>query len=194
MSTIVEIEEQLAERPDVSLLRQKITWLCQLIRWMMTAFVLWALYANLQPLIINGASKSAIEWNAYWGLALGTVTETKVYMNRAIFLVSWAAAALLGWAIWKLMSGYLAGEILSAEAAQRLRLVGIIGFASAVIDIVVRPIALGVLSMDIVKQTPLLDWVEPRDLLYFCIALFVLSLGHIQGTAARINDEHRQIV
>lgn len=190
MTTTLEI----ADRPQVSLLRTRIGWLCQLIRWLTTIWVLWTLYLNLKPIVIVGAGQSAVEWNTYWGLAEGTVTAAKVYMNRAIFFVSWASAALLGWAVWKLMTGYLNGEILSAEAARRLRLVGLIGFASAAIDVIARPLAVGALSPEILDKIHLLEWIEPRDLLYFMISLFVLSLGHIQGTAALISDEHKQFV
>jgi hypothetical protein len=36
--------------------------------------------------------------------------------------------------------------------------------------------------------------VEPRDIMYVSIALFIVSLGHIQRTAATISDENRQFV
>jgi hypothetical protein len=183
---------QSAGQPSIPLLREKIGWLCQLIRRLIVAWLIWQLYSNLLPLI--SPAQSAGDWNRYWGLPPETVTVTKVVINRAIVFVSLGAAAVLGMAVWKLMSGYLAGDILSAEAARRLRLVGLTGLASAVIDIIVRPLMLGVLSSDILKQVRFIDWFEPRDLLYVLIALFVLALAYIQGTAAEISDEHRQFV
>jgi Protein of unknown function (DUF2975) len=194
MSEALHTSELSVERPYLLALRLKIGWLCQLIRWLIVAWVLWALYQNLEPLFRPGVVQSAAEWNAYWGLAEGTVSPSKVYVNRAIFLVSWASAAFLGWAVWRLMSSYLAGDIFSAAASARLKHVGIVGFASAAIDIIARPFALAALSPSILSKVPLLTWVEARDLLYFVIALFVLSLGHIQGTAATISDEHQQFV
>jgi hypothetical protein len=183
---------QSTERPSVLVLREKIGWLCQTIRWLIIAWLLWQLYYNLAPLMVPG--QTAVEWNTYWGLAAGTITVTKVFINRAIVLVSWASAVILGFAVWKLMSSYLTGDILSARAARRLRLVGTTGLVSALIDIIVRPLVLGVLSTDIFKQIRFIDWFEPRDLLYILITLFLLALAYIQGTAAAISDEHQQFV
>jgi hypothetical protein len=196
MTDIVDTAEPttLPESRSVSLLRQKIGWLCHLIRWLIVAWLAWSLYNIMSPLIFAGPAAAAVEWGKYWSLADGSITVGEVLINRGLALVSWAAAVVMGVAVWKLMSGYLTGDILSANAAGRLRQVGLTGLVAAAVDIIVRPLMLGVMSSDILKQIPLMDWVEPRDLLYFVIALFVLSLGHIQGTAAIISDEHKQFV
>jgi hypothetical protein len=190
MTTTVE----LPERPSVSILRQKIGWICQLIRWLIVIWLLWWLYLILTQLISVGPQQSAVEWNTYWGLPPGSITVTEVYMNRAIALLSWATSAVVGYAIWQLMSGYLAGDILSSAAARRIRLVGLWGLAAIAIDIIIRPVMLGILSSDILGKVAFMDWFTTHDVFYTVIALFVLSLGHIQGTAATISDEHRQFI
>jgi hypothetical protein len=193
-NTLEQHELPIPEQASISSLRRKIGWLCELIRWLIVVWLAWQLYLNLSPLIVTGAAASAAEWTKYWGLAEGAISPKSVYFNRGFSLTAWLAAAIMGVAVWRLMSGYLEGDIMSARASDKLRLVGLTALVSATTDIVVRPFMLGVLSNDIIKMIPLKDWVEPRDMLYFLIAMFVLSLGHIQKTAAVISDEHKQFV
>lgn len=185
---------ELPERPSVSVLRLKIGWLCNLIRWMVVVWLAWQFYVNFEQFLWNGPSRTAVEWGKNWGLKDGSITLAGIWLNHAIVLVNWTVAASMGVAVWRLMRSYLAGDILSVEAARRLRLVGLTGLAAAAAEVVLRPFMLGALSIDIVRMIPMQNWVDPRDLLYFVIALFVLSLGHIQGTAAVISDEHKQFV
>lgn len=179
-------------KPDVSVLRERIGWLCQLIRWLIVAWLVWNFY-NVYGGLLNPEA-TAKEWNTYWGLAEGTVTTSKVYLNRVIVTLTYGSTVVLGYAVWQLMSGYLAGDIFSPQAARRLRWVGLTGIFSALIDVAVRPFLVGVLSTDNFKKVAWLDWVSPQDLLYVLIALFILALGYIQGTAAAISDEHQQFV
>jgi hypothetical protein len=155
-------------------------------------WIVWSLYVTLEPL--GAASQAAVDWNKYWELPEGTVTVSKVFANRAVFLFNWALAAWLAYAVWKLMSGYLTGDILSAAAATRLRLVGVSGLVTALFDVVSPPLALSTLSASIIGKVPFLNWFEPRQLLYILIALFVIAIAYIQRTAAEISDEHRQFV
>jgi hypothetical protein len=194
MTTTLDIEEQPAERHNISVLRQKIGWICQLIRWLTVIWLLWWLYLLLTPLISVGPQQSATEWNTYWGLPPNSITVAEVYVNRCFALLSWATSAFVGYAIWQLMSGYLAGDILSAAAARRIRVVGLWGLAAVAIDIVIRPFMFGLMSTEILNKIAFMDWFSTHDLFYTVIALFVLSLGHIQGTAAAISDEHKQFV
>lgn len=188
----MSITLEVLEKPNVAILRQKIGWLCHLIRGLVIVWIVWQFYINFRPLM--SPSVTAWEWNSYWGLALFTVTIKKVLLNRAIVFISWIAAAFLGWAVWRLMDAYLRGDILSPVAATQLRLVGITGLVAAITDIGVRPLLVGVLSTENFKHYQFMDWFEPRDLLYILIGLFILALSYIQGTAAAINDEHRQFV
>lgn len=183
---------QKTSRPSFDLLRQKIGWLCEMIRWLIVAYLIWTLYRNLAPLM--APTLTAAEWNTYWGLPPDTVTVTKVFINRAIVMITFSAAAVMGFAVWKLMGAYLAGQIFSIEAAGRLKWVGTTALVAALVDIAVRPFMLGTLSSEILKKVGWLDWIDPTDLLYVLIALFVFALGHIQGTAAEINNEHQQFV
>jgi hypothetical protein len=188
MTTLETLEPPRAH----SHLRSKIGWLCQLIRWLIVFWIVWALYLTLEPL--GAAGQSAVNWNRYWELPEGTVTVSKVIANRAVFLLNWALSAWLSYAVWKLMSGYLSGDILSVAAATRLRLVGVSGLVTALFDLVSPPLALSALSLDIIGKVPFLNWFEPRQLLYILIALFIIAIAYIQRTAAEISDEHKQFV
>jgi hypothetical protein len=190
MNTALDIDH----RPNLSVLRQKIGWLCHLIRWLLVLYAAWVLYLNLEPVLIYGAQNSAKQWALFWELPEGSVTIGEVYANRAIVLISWASVAWLTYAVWRLMGCYLDGDIFSAQAAEHLRHVGVVGFISALIDVSIRPFLFGVLSTDIFQKMPIMGWVEPRDIMYVSIALFIVSLGHIQRTAATISDENRQFV
>ncbi len=185
---------ELPRQSNDSVLRRKISWLCHLIRWLVVVWLAWQFYVNFQELIWNGPGVTAVQWGKNWGLKDGSISSAGIWLNHAIVLVNWSVAAAMGVAVWGLMRVYLAGSILSVEAARRLRLVGLTGLAAATAEVVLRPFMLGALSMDIVRMIPAQNWVDPRDVLYFVIAFFALSLGHIQGTAAAISDEHKQFV
>jgi Protein of unknown function (DUF2975) len=183
-----------SETASISTLRHKIGWLCELIRWLMIGYTFWILYLVLEPVAVTGAARTAVTWANYWEIPESSISVREVYFNRAFALLSWASLVALCYAVWKLMGAYLSGEIFSAAAANCLRLVGVTGLASALIDIAIRPFMLGVMSTEILKQARFLDWVGPVDLMYILIALFVLALGHIQLTAVAISDEHKQFV
>jgi Protein of unknown function (DUF2975) len=183
-----------SETASISTLRHKIGWLCELIRWLMIGYTFWILYLVLEPVAVTGAALTAVTWANYWAIPESSISVREVYFNRAFALLSWASLVVLCYAVWKLMGAYLSGEIFSAAAANCLRLVGVTGLASALVDIAIRPFMLGVMSTEILKQARFLDWVGPVDLMYILIALFVLALGHIQLTAVAISDEHKQFV
>jgi hypothetical protein len=183
---------EFSELQGFALLRGKIGWICHAIRWLVVLWSLWLLYLNLIPL--ESPAEAAVEWNKYWGLKEGSITVGEVFINRGFALASWLASALVALAVWRLTGGYLQGDILSAEAARKVRLVGVWGLVAIVVDIAIRAPMLAVLSTEIPGRIPFLDWFSTHDVFYTVIALFMLSLGHIQGTAAAISDEHRQIV
>jgi hypothetical protein len=182
------------EKTNISALRLKIGWLCNLIRWLMVGYTVWILYLVLEPVLVVGAAKSAAYWARMWEIPESSISVREVYYNRAFALLSWASLAVLCHAVWKLMGAYLSGEIFSATAANSFRWVGLTGLASALVDIAIRPPMLGIMSREIFKQSRFYDWVSPVDLMYILIALFVLALGHIQITAVAISDEHKQFV
>jgi hypothetical protein len=182
------------DRPNMPRLRKTIGWLCELIRYLILGYLLWIIYIVLEPVVISSAEATAAEWTAYWGLEKGTIQPYSVYVNRSIALISTAALALLVHAVWDLMKGYLAGDIFSTAAARRLMRVGTTGVIAAATDIAIRPFMLGVMSTDIFAKATFYDWFGPVDLFYLLIALFVVSLGHIHGTAAAISEEYKQFV
>jgi hypothetical protein len=191
-------------KPSIRDVRDKIGWLCQLIRWLIVGWIAWNFYLNFEPLLKPAIT--AAQWNAHWGFDLKcrgnaicdmvepVITVSDVYANRAVLFVTWAAAAILAMAVWQLMSHYLVGEILTVKAARALRMVGITGMIAALADVAVRPPMVAVLSTDIFRYYKWSDWVGPYDLLYVMIALITIALAHIQGTAAAISDEHQQFV
>ncbi len=75
-----------------------------------------------------------------------------------------------------------------------MRAVAFAGFAAALIDIIVRPIGAAMLAFDLLSKVPLYGWFNPVDLFYLLVSGFVLALGTIFRTAARMADDHAQIV
>jgi multisubunit Na+/H+ antiporter MnhF subunit len=187
-------ELAVSEHPVLRVLQGKIGWLCQAIRWLMVAYVVWVLYRVLEPILISGAAFSAKDWATYWGLKEGSIEPASIYWNRGFALISWLSAFFLGLAVWRLMSSYLGGDVLSSNAAGKLRWVGVTGLVATLVDIAIRPAMLGVLSTEIFAKVNWLSWVDPIDLMYFLISLFVLSLGHVQHAAAVIAEEHKQFL
>jgi hypothetical protein len=195
MNATFETTPPATQRPDVPQLRQTIGWLCQLIRYLIVGYLIWIIYLVLEPITVIGVETTAAQWTTYWGLPKETPIQPQtVYYNRAIALISTGALWFLVRAVWNLMTGYLAGDIFSAAAARRLKRVGTTGVIAALVDVAIRPFMLGVMSTDIYAKATFYDWVGPVDLMYLLIALFILSLGHIHGTAAAISEEYQQFV
>jgi hypothetical protein len=170
-------------------LRQKIGWICQLVRWLVVAWLAWTLWRIFAQIfaaqdIVAAISKSrGVE-----------VTVQSFILARMVTLVDWGMAAFLGFNIWRLMSGYLAGDIFTATAARRLMFVGLAGLAAQVSDMVARPASFAIMSSDMLHKMPFESFFSPMDLLLLLCGIFIVGLARIFSAAAEINDENQQIV
>jgi len=112
----------------------------------------------------------------------------------AVTLADWFVAAGLVWMVWRLTRGHLAGEVITAGAAKRLKAVAYARFAATGVDILVRPIVYARLSPSLFGKLPPVAGLHPSDLLYAIICSFRLGLAVILGAAAEIADDQTRFV
>ena len=170
-------------------LRQKIGWICQSIRWLLLAFLAWSAWRiisqslDAREIVDQIAKTRSVD-----------VTVERFLWSRLPIFLDWFVAGGFVLAVWRLMSGYLAGDIFSAEAAKRLRLVGLAGLVAQIFDMAARPVAFAIESLDMMRGLPWSAYLAPLDLLLIIVAVFILGLARIYGAAAKISDEHLRFV
>ncbi len=185
----MQFEDQTSQ---LSKLRGKISWICHAVRWMAIVWLSWILiliclpFADLQG-TLDKINKSPI-------FAEAQVTVQNLVASRAVNLFVWAIAVSIGVAAWKLMTGYLQGDIFSEHAANRLKRVGQAALFTTIANAVARPLSLSLFSPKLFHDQPFSGLLVPDDLLYLLISALILSLASVYAAAAEINAENKQFV
>ena len=180
------------QSPQLSKLREKITWICQAVRWMIVAWLVWILVLVCLPLsdlqgTIDKINKSPL-------FADAPVNVQNLVASRSVNLFVWVVAVFIGVAAWKLMTGYLQGDIFSELAANRLKRVGQAALFTTIVNALARPLSLWLFSPTLLYNQQLFGFFVPDDLLYLLISALILSLAKVYQTAAEINAENKQFV
>lgn len=173
-------------------LRKKIGWLCQIIRGLGLVWAAWIFY----------------EVVAFWGdrdRALGAyarlfkfdaadVASSHYYLAFGLQLTACALAGGVAWALWRLFSHYLDGDIFTVSAALGLRRLALVGAVALLFDLVERPIIFALITAGH-DASPVSGWFfHPSDLLNAIFVTFMFSLAYVFKTAAELADDHAQIV
>ena len=176
----------------IAALRNRIAGACHAIRVASIAWAVWTLamivyvYADRDALAARLSREYSIEPTSF--------SPAGYWAAFAVVLVDWSVTVLLVLAVWRLTRGYLGGEFFAADAARRLRAVGLVGFLVIGVDIGARPLQYMLLSPDLPGRLPLYAWLQPQDLLYAIICGFLLALAVIFGSAAEIAEDNAQFV
>lgn len=178
--------------PDLEKLQNKITLTCQAVRWLAIAWLVWILGLILMPFVDSAGWLEKI--NKSPALTSAPIQFQNLLASRGLNLVVWAIAALIGIAVWRLMTGYLQGNIFSQEAATRLKRVGQAGLLATIVSIAARPLSLWLLSPTLLSNMQTSAYIMPDDLLYLLICALILGLAHIYRTAAEINAENKGFI
>jgi hypothetical protein len=177
---------------QVAILRQKVAWVCHAVR---AVAVIWALSELALMLWVRLHREELLaKAEAYTGVDPASVSDAGYWSAAAVVVAGWGFIAALAIAVWRLMGGYLQGEIFTVEAAGRLRSVALTGFATATAAIVIKAVSLALMSPAILAKAPLHTWLGPIDLLHFLMCGFLLALAAIFRTAAEIAEEYSQFV
>lgn len=132
-------------------------------------------------------------------LGLGGAAVSLDRVTRALgFAVSMLPLSVLFYALhqaYELFDGYRLGRILNADAPVRLRR---IGFAMLVLA-VLRPLANTLLGCVLTASNPegqriLAIQLTIDDYMIAAFGGLILAIGHAMAEAARIADDHRQII
>ncbi len=181
-----------AQTTSLTKLRGKISWICQAVRWLAVVWLAWILTLILLPLTDLAGLVGKI--NKSPELAAAPITVENLMASRSVNLLVWAVATLIGIALWRLMSGYLQGDIFSEEAATRLRRVGQAALLTTIVNVALRPLTLWFMSPTLFQSADIRAYFVPDDLLYVLISALILSLASVYAAAAEINAENKQFV
>jgi hypothetical protein len=173
-------------------LREKIGWICHLVRAFAFLWASWELILTLWVWLHRSERLAKAE--AWTGVDPASVSDAGYWSAAAVEVAGWGFVAAVALAIWRLMGGYLQGEIFTVGAAGRLRSVALTGFATATAAVIINAVSLALLSPAILAKAPLHIWFGPINLLYFLMCGFLLALSAIFKTAAEIADEYAQFV
>jgi Protein of unknown function (DUF2975) len=173
-------------------LQHKIGWICQGLRWLMFLWLLWVLVLISLPLFDLAGTVNQINSSPH--MAGFQITQQSYIVSRLISYLDWAAATLIGFAAWNLMTGYLNGDIFSETAANRLKRLGQAALIATLADIIARPISTMLLSFGYFKSLSIWQFLAPQDLLYLVIGAFILSLAKIYHAAAEISAENKSFI
>lgn len=173
-------------------LREKIGWICHLVRACAFLWASWELFSILWVRLHRSELLARAE--AWTGVDPASVSDAGYWSAAAVVVAGWGFVAALALAVWRLMGGYLQGEIFTVEAAGRLRSVALTGFATATAAVVIKAVSLALMSPAILAKAPLHIWLGPIDLLHFLMCGFLLALAAIFKTTAEIADEYAQFV
>jgi hypothetical protein len=185
----------LAPTQSQRVLREKIGWICQGARYAAIAYALWVIFLQAT----YWSDPSAI--NAGYGRLLQKdLSEIGPWQQACAFgvnLVIWLFVAYASYSAWRLFSFYLEGEIFSLVAAKWLRRLAIFGIAAQALAILTRPLVSVILTLHFpagARQRIVNIFLQPDDLAILLLLFVLLTLAHIQKTAAEIADDHAKFV
>ncbi len=170
--------------PRLAALRKRVGGLGQAVR---IGAVLWCAW-GLGLLLWNWTNSTQFldRLSKFYGIDPNSILPERYWAAFAVSLVSWSATAALVVAIWRLAQTFIDGRFFTGEAAERLRVVALTGFAATAIDIVARFVGTATLSGELLSKIPLYYWLHPQDLLYLLICGFFLALSSIFAEAGVI--------
>lgn len=166
-------------------LRNKIRGLGGAIRWAAVVWRLWGL--GLLSWQWTHRAKFDEQISKLYQIDASAIPDERYFGAAAVSFTSWAATAALVATIWRLAQSLIDGRYFMPEAAQRLRLVAMTGFAATAIDIVARPIGAATLSSELLAKVPSYFWLRPSDMLYALICGFFLAPSSIFAEASASN-------
>ncbi len=184
--------ESISQPPKTKKLQSKIGWICQSLRWLMIVWLAWILILISLPFFDLAGTVEHI--NIALKLTVDPVTTQSYIASRCVSYLDWAAASSIGIAGWKLMTGYLNGDIFSERAAESLKRLGQAALLATGADIIARPVSSWILSATHFHTIPIWQFLMPQDLLYVLIGLLILGLARIYHAAAEINAENKQFI
>lgn len=173
-------------------LQKKIGWICRLVRLAALVWVVW----SFGLFIYTATNRSEFFDRAirFHGVDPASISEVRFWSANIVAVLVYVVIAYALRQLWRLMRGYLDGDIFSTGAAHRLRMLALAGLAAAATDFIARPLQVALMSTELIAKLPFWMLLSPNDLLYALIFGFLLALATIFKVAAELAEENAQIV
>jgi hypothetical protein len=180
--------------PGQRQLRQKIGWICHLVRFMSIAYAAWVLY-----LVVSFWSDEQRVVRAYSAALNANVAGGAPWQRLACFgiqLGCWLALLGVVIAVWRLFSGFLSGSILSVQASRRLMLVGALGIIATGASTLAEPLLPLIISAHLAHSPAweFAHFLNPMSLLELTFCAILIALAHVFMTAAELAEENKGFV
>ena len=174
-------------------LRQRIGWLCQLLRWAAATYALWILAAV--GFYWSDPDRVRRHWSLWLRIDVPEPAAWQLALGFAVHFAIWLPAAAACYAVWRLFSGYLAGRIFTADATVWLRRIGVFGLVAQFADMLARPVVSMIVTANMPTGSRIVSvFANPPDLLNVLFLTGFVALAHIFRAAVELADEHAQIV
>jgi len=183
----------LALPENISALRQKIGWLCQLIRFTALAYAGWV----LQQILWLWLDRAMVirHYGNWFRADLSLVSDWQRFAGFLVHFSIWLLVAGACCAVWKLFSGYLNGRIFTSDAAYQMRQLGLFGLSAELLDLAARPLISVLLTMHLPAGSRIVTvTTNPNDLLNILFLIGFIALAHIYKSAADLAEDNEQIV
>ena len=169
--------------------------LCAALKWLTIACVLFSAWAFFAFDVIDQML------DAYWARlnteqqAVVTVHNTKRYMLMMLATVGYFAPVLIPIAAFRVFHHFHKSDVLSTEAAKRVRFLGVTIIIYALTQIVSFTLSVVLLTYDNPTGEKVLSIaVNTSQLITLMIGIIIVVIGHIFTYANAIAEENRQFI
>jgi hypothetical protein len=178
---------------SIAALRARIGWLCQSLRFAALAYPLWIFV--LLTLHWSDAEEVTRVYSHWLRAPLLEVPTAQRAGGFLIQMVAVAFTALACLNLWKLFTGFLAGRVFTLDAALTLRCLSLAGLAAVAIELVSRPLLIGLMSLHMPPGSRHLGFFfHTTDMLNLMFLGGLLALAQVFKVAAEIAEDHAAIV
>lgn len=182
-----------AVTPAVAALRARIGRLCHLLRLAAPIYALWVLILLAMHWSNPTEATTSV---SYWARA--PITEIPPTGRLHAFLLQlpgWGLLAAACYHLWRLFSGFLAGDVFTLAATTRLRCTAVAGIAAMVAEFLSRPLVVIVSTLHMPPGSRYMAiFFQPGDLLNLMFLGGLLALAQVFRVAAEIAEDHAAIV
>lgn len=170
----------------------RIQWICVVVRW---SVAVWATASFLTTIsVLHDRTGLVRAMRLAFDLAPRQLTDRGYAEISALVLGASAFNFVVVIAFWRLMGGYLKGDIFSGSAARRLMQLGLAGALSIIVEEAASLAGLGILGGGLSSSTVFDIVTNSANLLLMLFCIFLIALGTVLHAAAEMVTEFGEFV
>lgn len=174
-------------------LRPRIGWLCQSLRFAAVVYPIWIFV--LLALHWSNADEVTRAYSHWLKTTLIEVPASQRAVGFALQMAPFAFTVVACGNLWRLFSGFLAGDVFTLAAALTLRRLAVYGLAAVAIDLASRPLLAIVASLHMAPGARhVAFFLMSNDLLNLMFLGGLLALAQVFKVAAELAEDHAAIV